>query len=95
MIKIIDAIRDSFVGSEKVYTKGSCFQFYLIIKAICPYAEPWYDGINGHVYAKVGDKFYDIYGELEDAEVLGILYDLRTEENLYKQAFNWKYGDSI
>lgn len=92
---IIAAIRNSFNDAVKVYTEGSCFQFYLIIKSICPYAEPWYDSIVGHVYAKVGDKFYDINGQLKDEELIGDLWDLRDEPNIYKRAGEWKYGDTI
>lgn len=36
----IAKIRDSFIGSQQVYTEGSCYHFYLILKEVFPTAEP-------------------------------------------------------
>lgn len=58
----ISKIRDSFVGSQHVYTNGSCYHFYLILKEVFPKAEAWYDG--EHVVTKIDGKFYDITGEV-------------------------------
>ena len=59
----IARIRDSFVGSQHVYTFGSCYHFYLILKEVFPEAECWYD--QDHVITKINDKFYDITGEVK------------------------------
>jgi hypothetical protein len=89
MLKIIEVIRNSFSNSVDVYTTGRCYQFHLILKSICPYAEPWYDGVVGHVYTKIGEKFYDINGELEDKYTINTLYDLRTEPRILANAEEW------
>lgn len=60
--KFISTVRDSFVGSQRVYTSGSCYHFYLILKQVFEDAEPWYDG--EHIISKINDKFYDISGEV-------------------------------
>ena len=57
---LIESIRESFTGSVDVYTKGSCYRFYLILKSVFPESEPWYD--IDHVWTKIGDNFYDING---------------------------------
>ena len=57
-------VRESFHGSKVVYTQGSCFKFYEILKGIFPDALPYYDEIDGHVYTLIEGKYYDIYGEL-------------------------------
>lgn len=95
MINLITAIRKSFIGSVKVYTRGSCYQFYLIIKTVYPDIEPWYDGVVGHVYCKDGDKFYDITGLLTDTDIINRLYDLKSESVIFDQAGDWVYGDTI
>jgi hypothetical protein len=59
----VKSIRDSFVGAEFLYTHGSCYQFYLILKSIIPNAEAYYD--SDHVITKIGERFYDITGEVE------------------------------
>lgn len=95
MEKIIKAIRESFDEAEEVYTEGACFQFYLILKSICPYAEPWYDCHVGHVYTKVGDKYYDVKGQLKDDTILKRVVNLLEEDwhHIYKEAPDWRFED--
>lgn len=56
-------IRTSFVGAEHVYTNGSCYRFYKILRCIDDRAIPYYDG--NHVITRIGDRYYDITGEVE------------------------------
>jgi hypothetical protein len=59
----IHLIADSFHGAEHVYTMGSCYQFYKILKAVFPEAEAYSD--NEHVITKIGSGFYDITGPMD------------------------------
>ena len=59
----IKTIRESFHGSVRVYTSGSCYQFYLILKQVYPNAVAYYE--NDHVVTKIDNKYYDITGEVE------------------------------
>jgi hypothetical protein len=83
----IAKIRDSFIGSQQVYTEGSCYHFYLILKEVFPNAECWYD--QDHVVTKIDDKFYDITGEVSRSTGL-VKYDyipsysLKAPYNIYK-----------
>ena len=61
---IIDRIRESFYGSEHVYTQGSCYQLFLILKEIFPRAAAWSNG--EHVITFIETKFYDISGQVID-----------------------------
>lgn len=85
----IGKIRDSFIGSQQVYTEGSCYHFYLILKEVFPDADPWYD--NEHIVTKIGDKFYDITGEIRKDELDMYKYErmpsyqLKAPYNIYKQ----------
>ena len=85
--RFIATVRDSFIGSQQVYTEGSCYHFYLILKEVFPEAECWYDG--DHVLTKIGNKFYDITGEsfpyvsLYKFERLPT-YTLKSPFNIYK-----------
>ena len=84
----IAKVRDSFIGSQQVYTEGSCYHFYLILKEVFPDAEPWYD--NEHIVTKIGDKFYDITGEIRKDELDMFKYQrlpsyqLKAPYNIYK-----------
>ena len=63
ILSFIRTIRNSFGGADYVYTKGSCYQFYKILKQVFPEAKAYYN-IN-HVITKIGSKFYDITGEVK------------------------------
>lgn len=85
----IAKIRDSFIGSQQVYTEGSCYHFYLILKEVFHNAEPWYD--NEHIVTKIDNKFYDITGEVRKDELDMFKYQrlpsyqLKAPYNIYKQ----------
>jgi len=85
--EFIATIRDSFIGSQQVYTEGSCYHFYLILKKVFPNAEAYYD--LDHVITKIGDRFYDITGEVRRGESstkyeLIPSYSLKAPYNIYK-----------
>ena len=63
IIKVIDAIRGSFLDSSIVYTFGGCYGFYEILKSIHKEAKAYQSIDDRHVVTKIGDKYYDIYGE--------------------------------
>lgn len=84
--RFISVVSDSFIGSQQVYTEGSCYHFYLILKEVFPDAEPYYD--EDHIITKINDKFYDITGEVNKST--GRKYDripsysLKAPYNIYK-----------
>ena len=85
--RFISIIRDSFIGSQQVYTEGSCYHFYLILKEVFPKAECWYD--LDHVVTKIDDRYYDITGELSINIQMNKLdrlptYSLKAPYNIYK-----------
>lgn len=63
IINFISTIRNSFYGSETVYTQGSCYNFHLILKEVFPDAVAYFE--DEHIVSKIEDKFYDITGEVE------------------------------
>lgn len=66
VLALIGAIRDSFPDAVTVYTQGGCFDFYKIIKAVFPAAEPWYN--VDHVITEVGGNYYDITGKVDKTD---------------------------
>lgn len=92
----IKTIRESFGSSIVVYTMGNCYQFYEILKVVFPDAEPYYSG--GHVFTKIGDKFYDINGEqnmtkidayllTDDEQIKGLCVNKWPDENRKQRSF--------
>ena len=91
VLKSITTIRESFVGSEIVFTNGSCYKFYQILRLVHP-VKPYY--ANGHIVCELNGFFYDITGEVKGDFVLfdenfyadfemGITY-----ENIVNNRFN-------
>jgi len=83
----ISTVRDSFVGSQQVYTEGSCYHFYLILKEVFPEAQAYYD--EDHIITKINGKFYDITGEVRGDLNLSKFervpsYSLKSPYNIYK-----------
>lgn len=66
VIALITSIRESFSGSEIVYTHGSCYRFYEILKCVFPTAEAYTNG--EHIISKIGGIFYNINGRVMDAK---------------------------
>lgn len=62
ILTTIRLLRESFGGAETVYTCGSCYQLYKILRHHYPGALD-YITVSGHVVTRIGDCFYDIFGE--------------------------------
>lgn len=60
ILKTIELIRDSFKGSEVVYSNGSCIKLCMILLHIYPKGRILYD--LDHAIFEYGENFYDING---------------------------------
>lgn len=63
ILDIIKAIRSSFGDAVKVYTKGSCVKFAIILNEIFPQGQIYY--YNDHAIFELNGKYYDVTGEVE------------------------------
>lgn len=91
-LKLIASIRNSFPGATYVYTHGSCYEFYKILKSVFADAEPYYSDKEGHVYTKIGKYFYDIKGrhDLTGDELTCMEERERKSANKWKRTANFK-----
>lgn len=83
----ISRVRDSFIGSQQVYTAGSCYHFYLILKEVFPEAQCYFD--EDHIITEISGRYYDITGEVRrDASLTKYeripSYSLKAPYNIYK-----------
>lgn len=94
IIQFIRVIRDSFDESIQVYSKGSCYEFYLILKEVFPEAN-CYTNID-HCITEIDEIFYDIrgiYPENGYDTYSGPLKDyMRIEEVYSKETINKLYS---
>jgi len=62
VLGFINALRDSFSGSVELFTRGHCFELFLILRQVWPTSEAWLSLSEGHVFVKIGTCWYDIRG---------------------------------
>lgn len=86
VLTFIETIRNSFDGSVTVYTRGSCYWFFLILKQVFPEAQAFFD--MNHVITKIGDGYYDITGEVQKVDHLPFT---EVEESVKIQR-GWKFS---
>lgn len=69
VLGFLSALRNLHPTSVAHGLYGGCFPVYLTLAFVFPEAEAWYDG--DHVITKIGDKFYDIRGEVQPVSSIG------------------------
>lgn len=72
ILDLITEIRESFYGAEYVYKNGSCFKFAELLRKM--YGGSVVD-LRGHCVLRLGNKLYDIGGEVVtdvDINTLGL-----------------------
>ncbi|RLC69239.1 MAG: hypothetical protein DRH97_00070 [Chloroflexi bacterium] len=85
----IGRIRNSFTGSEYVFTSGSCYQLFVIVLALFPTCSAYTNG--DHVLIENDGVFYDINGIVEDIQ--GYKHYNYTKDELHKTTFSmWSCG---
>ena len=62
----IDLLREGIPNAESLFLYGGCYKLYKILKFVFDDAVAYYDG--NHVITKIGDKFWDIRGEVKPSE---------------------------
>ncbi len=89
----IQTLRDSFRGSITVYTRGSCYQFYLVLKQIYPQAVAWYSEDHDHIVTCINWVLYDINGV---AVVDDSYQELKNyQESIINAVSNYKFNGLI
>lgn len=58
----LSALRDSYEEMFLIFTEGSCFKLFLMLKAIFPEAEAYWSEKDGHCVTRIDSNFYDIGG---------------------------------
>jgi hypothetical protein len=61
---LLKELRDSAEIQLNIFTQGSCFRLYRILKLIYPSAVAYWSDRESHCITKIGAHFYDIGGEI-------------------------------
>ena len=59
--RFLGALRDAHEHMAAVFEQGCCYELSNILRQLYPEAEPW--KLDGHVYTRIGGRFYDIRGQ--------------------------------
>lgn len=89
ILGFIKTVRESFIGSETVYTCGSCYHFYLILKQVFPSAVAMDN--EDHVITEINGRYYDIYGEAKN-NGHNVVTEYHFERGLGKHRYDIKKG---
>ena len=63
--EFLKELRESANIQYKIFTEGSCFRLYRILKVISPKSKPYWSDRDNHCITRIGEKYYDIGGEVK------------------------------
>lgn len=95
ILEFLTKLRESADIQYKVFTEGSCFKLYEIIKTVFPQAEAYWSDRDGHCITKVDGEFYDIGGKLSESYTEDMGYFRIPEDQLHGYSLmKWLNKDS-
>lgn len=69
IINFLDELRESADDMYEIFTEGSCYRLYKILKTLYPQAEAYWSESDGHAITKIDNSYYDIGGEIKKSYV--------------------------
>lgn len=87
IIEFLKELKHSYNKNEIIYTQGSCFRLYSILKTIFEQAVPYYSHLDGHWITEIDGKFYDINGEINPEYVAQKEYKKIEDEVMLASAY--------
>lgn len=88
ILLFLSLLRGLHPDLERQCLQGSCFKLYLLLEHCYPDAVPYYD--SDHVITKLGDRYYDIRGEvLPGANHL----PMKDDSSVFNRAYIWGKHD--
>jgi len=87
IIKFLKELKHSYHKNELIYTEGSCFRLYSILKTVFEDALPYYSTLDGHWIIKIDGRYYDINGEIWLEYIINKEYTLIEDEITLTSAY--------
>jgi len=87
ILDFLKELKYSYHLNDKIYTEGSCFRLYKIIKSVYPNARPCYSQNDGHWITEIDGIHYDINGEISKEYVESKSYFIITDEVTLASAY--------
>ena len=83
VVNFLKALRDSADIQYSIFTKGSCFKLYEILKVLFPDAKAYWSDRDGHCITEIAGDFYDIGGKVTKDYVENEGYYVIPEDQLH------------
>lgn len=94
---ILDFLRELRSADEKIpkiFTDGSCFRLFKILKVIYPDAIPLYSHRDGHWVTEINGQYYDIHGRINEQYIEDKCYE-KTSEGTQVSAYIHTQSNNI
>lgn len=92
ILEFLKELKYSYHLNAKIYTEGSCFRLYKILKSIYPQANPIFSEKDLHWITEIDGKYYDINGEIFEDYLEFKEYIPITDEKMLETAYISTYG---
>lgn len=63
-VVLIARIRQAHSKMVDIFSRGSCWELYLILQEVWPHATAYYDG--SHIVTEIDGALYDIHGDVSN-----------------------------
>lgn len=88
ILLFLKTLKQSDFYIEHIFTRGSCYQLYKILKVLYRDAIPYINKIDeDHIVTKIGNNLYDINGIVKDENNYKLL-----DEELFKEVSEWSFS---
>lgn len=87
ILNFLKELKYSYHLNGKIYTEGSCFRLYAILKTLFLKAEPYYSDMDGHWVVKIDGSYYDINGEINLEYIENKEYQLIEDKTILASAY--------
>lgn len=85
--EFLKELKSSYHKNEMIYSEGSCFRLYSILKTVFSKASPYYSSLDGHWITEIDGSFYDINGEINLEYIADKKYEKIIDERILASAY--------
>ncbi len=88
-VEVANILRETHPDMERIFTRGGCYQFVRIARAVEPLMSARYCEVEGHAFAAVGAAGVDITGAFDWRERYPEARLLSAEPRFERDAPHW------
>lgn len=94
ILNFLRELKYAYHLNEKIYTEGSCFRVFCMLKALFPEALPYYSDREGHWATMINGEYWDINGLIDSDYIVFKAFELVTSPITLASAYIPTYKGS-